>query len=66
MPHPKAQYLPGDTPPTLAGQVDRRIRPGLDGSHLPNPGDLVDPLVTALRTEVPATLPAHPAALAND
>ncbi|MXG30482.1 hypothetical protein [Streptomyces sp. YIM 132580] len=66
MPHPKAQYLPGDTPPDLPGQVDKRIRSRLDGSHLPDPHDLVGMLVTALRAEVPVALPANPAALAND
>jgi hypothetical protein len=66
MPHPKAQYLPGDTPPDLPGQVDKRIRSCLDGSHLPNPHDLVGMLVTALRAEVPVALPANPAALTND
>lgn len=66
MPHPKAEYLPGDNPPDLTGQVDRRIRSALDGSHLPVAQDLAALLVAALRAEVPAHPPAHPAALADD
>ncbi|MFJ4096700.1 hypothetical protein ACIPYS_34480 [Kitasatospora sp. NPDC089913] len=66
MPHPKDQYLPGDNPPDLVGQVDKRIRSCLDGSRLPDPADLFNPLVAALNAAVPAALPANPHALAND
>lgn len=66
MPHPKDLYLPGDNPPDLTGQVDRRIRSGTDGSHLPNPAEVVTLLLAALPAQVPPVAPANPAALTSD
>ncbi|MFF7332037.1 hypothetical protein [Streptomyces sp. NPDC008150] len=66
MPHPRNAYAPGDHPPDLVGQVDRRIRSRLDGRHLPDPAELFQPLVAALRAAVAGPPPAHPNALADD